>query len=134
MTDKVQFELVSPERLLVSEPVEMVVVPGSEGDLGALPQHAPLITTIRPGLIDIYQSGEIADRIFVSGGFAEITAERVTVLAEEAIKLAELDAATAAERRRQAEAALAEAETDVARHTAQHLLAVAEAMETALGA
>ncbi|HXP97757.1 MAG TPA: F0F1 ATP synthase subunit epsilon, partial [Telmatospirillum sp.] len=68
MAEKVEFELVSPERLLVSEPVEMVVVPGSEGDFGALPHHAPMLTAVRPGVIDVYQDGKVKDRIFVAGG------------------------------------------------------------------
>src|SRR3954454_17020108 len=78
----VQFELVSPERLIVSAEVDMVVVPGTEGNFGVLPGHAPLISTIRPGTIDIYQGGAVSERIFVVGGIAEVTPERCTVLAE----------------------------------------------------
>jgi F-type H+-transporting ATPase subunit epsilon len=91
MADKVQFELVSPERLLVSREVEMVVVPGSEGDFGVLPDHAPLISTVRPGVIEVYEGGAISDRIFVAGGFAEVTGERCTVLADEATLVADID-------------------------------------------
>jgi F-type H+-transporting ATPase subunit epsilon len=87
----VQFELVSPERLIVSAEVEMVVVPGTEGNFGVLPGHAPLISTIRPGTIDIYQSGSISERIFVVGGIAEVTPERCTVLAEKAMAPDALD-------------------------------------------
>jgi F-type H+-transporting ATPase subunit epsilon len=94
MADKVQFELVSPEKLLVSRDVGMVVVPGSEGDFGVLPDHAPLISTVRPGVIDIYDDGNtISDRIFVSGGFAEVTGERCTVLALDAVPLKDIDRA-----------------------------------------
>ena len=84
MADKLQFELVSPERLLLSEAVAMVVVPGSEGNFGVLPGHSLLISTVRPGVIDVYadEQTEITERIFVSGGFAEVTAERCTVLAQ----------------------------------------------------
>jgi F-type H+-transporting ATPase subunit epsilon len=89
--DLVQFELVSPERLILSTEVEMVVVPGTEGNFGVLPGHAPLISTIRPGTIDIYQSGAITERIFVVSGFAEVTPERCTVLADEAMSPDSLD-------------------------------------------
>ncbi len=91
MADKVQFELVSPERLLVSRAVDMVVVPGSEGDFGVLPDHAPVISTVRPGVIEIYEGDTITDRIFVAGGFAEVTADRCTVLAGVAMPVADLN-------------------------------------------
>ena len=94
MTDKVQFELVSPEKLLLSEAVDMVVVPGTEGNFGVLAGHSLLISTVRPGVIDVYEGNQISERIFVSGGFAEVTAERCTVLADEAVPLSALDAAT----------------------------------------
>jgi F-type H+-transporting ATPase subunit epsilon len=90
MAEKVEFELVSPERLLISKPVDMVVVPGAEGDFGVLKGHSPLISTLRLGVIDIHDEGSIAERIFVAGGFAEVTAERCTVLAEEAVALGDL--------------------------------------------
>ena len=87
----VQFELVTPERLIVSREVEMVVVPGTEGNFGVLPGHAPFISTIRPGTVDIYQGREIVERIFVVGGIAEVTPERCTVLADEAMPPDSLD-------------------------------------------
>jgi len=93
MPDRVQFELVSPERLIVSTEVEMVVVPGTEGNFGVLPGHAPLISTIRPGTIDIYEGGAITERIFIVGGIAEVTPERCTVLADEAMAPDTLDRA-----------------------------------------
>ena len=95
MADKLRFELVSPERLLLSEPVGLVVVPGSEGNFGVLPGHALLIATVRPGVIDVYENGlpTVTERIFVSGGFAEVTPERCTVLADEAMPLSSLDRA-----------------------------------------
>ena len=85
------FELVSPERLLLSRQVGMVVVPGSEGLFGVLPRHAPLISTLSPGVIDVYEEGAVTDRIFIAGGFAEVTEDRCTVLAEAAVPVAELD-------------------------------------------
>ena len=89
----VQFELVTPEQLLVSRDVDMVVVPGTEGNFGVLPGHAPLISTIRPGTIDIYQGNTIVERIFVASGLAEVTPERCTVLADEAVPPGSLDRA-----------------------------------------
>lgn len=83
MAEKVSFDLVSPERLLFSEDVDMVVVPGTEGDFGVLAGHAPLMSTLRPGLIEIYDGGE-PRKVFVAGGFAEVTPAGLTVLAEEA--------------------------------------------------
>jgi len=91
MAERVQFELVTPERLLLSEMVEMVVVPGTEGNFGVLPGHAPLISSIRPGTIDVYEGQTIARRIFVVSGIAEVTPERCTVLADEALAPEELD-------------------------------------------
>jgi F-type H+-transporting ATPase subunit epsilon len=91
MADRVQFELVSPERLLLSEMVEMVVVPGTEGDFGVLPGHAPLISTIRPGLIEVYEGRTVVRRLFVVGGIAEVTPERCTVLADAAVPPDALD-------------------------------------------
>jgi len=91
MAERVQFELVTPERLLLSEMVEMVVVPGTEGNFGVLPGHAPLISSIRPGTIDIYERQTITRRIFVVSGIAEVTPERCTVLADEALPPDELD-------------------------------------------
>ncbi len=93
MADRVQFELVTPERLVVSTEVEMVVVPGTEGNFGVLPGHAPLISTIRPGTVDIYEGRTIIQRIFIVGGIAEVTPERCTVLADEAMPPELLDRA-----------------------------------------
>jgi F-type H+-transporting ATPase subunit epsilon len=91
MPDRVQFELVTPERLLLSEMVEMVVVPGTEGNFGVLPGHAPLISSVRPGTIDIYEGQTVTRRIFIVSGIAEVTPERCTVLADEALPSDELD-------------------------------------------
>ena len=93
MPDQVQFELVTPERLLLSQPVDMVVVPGTEGNFGVLPGHALLISTIRPGTIEVYEGQSVTQRIFVAGGFAEVTPERCTVLADEALPADALDRA-----------------------------------------
>jgi F-type H+-transporting ATPase subunit epsilon len=95
MADQIQFELVTPERLVVSTMVDMVVVPGSEGNFGVLPGHAPLISTIRPGTIDIYEGRTtIVERFFIVSGIAEVTPERCTVLADEVMAPGSLDRAS----------------------------------------
>ena len=103
MAERLTFELVSPERLLFSTDVEMVVVPGDEGDFGVLAGHAPLVSTVRSGVIDVYESDSISERIFVAGGFAEVVAARCTVLAEEAVNLKEVEKSTVEERIRRNE-------------------------------
>jgi F-type H+-transporting ATPase subunit epsilon len=127
MAETTEFELVSPERLVLSEPVEMVVVPGSEGDFGVLPRHAPFITTLRPGIIAVYAGGAVKDRIFVSGGFAEVTPQRCTVLADEATPIAEIDAGKAEQDIRDLTADLADAKTDEDRQRLSRALDVAKA-------
>ena len=125
---KVEFELVSPERLLISEPVDMVVVPGEEGDFGVLVQHAPFISTVRPGVIAVHNGGQVTERIFVAGGFAEVTPSRCTVLAEQALPVAEIDRAAVEQQLKDAREDLADAKDDGARATAARQVAVAEAM------
>ena len=128
MAEEFSFELVSPEKLLLAEEVDMVVVPGAEGDFGVLVGHAPLISSLRPGVIDTYNGGKIADRIFVAGGFAEVTGERCTVLAEEAIPVKDIDSANAEERLKVAKEAISGADNDTLRNAAEIELTVAEAM------
>ncbi len=129
-SNTIEFELVSPERLLKSEPVEMVVVPGAEGDFGVLPGHSLLIAQVRPGVIDIHEGGQVKESIFVAGGFAEVSPERCTVLAEEAVPVADIDKDDAEKRLEDAKAALAEAgsEEDGAIAAAEKKLKAAEAM------
>jgi len=132
MADQVQFELVSPERLVVSRPVEMVVVPGVEGDFGVLPGHAPLISEVRPGVIAVFEAGKVEERIFVAGGFAEVTAERCTVLAEQALPIAEIDRGAVEADLKDAREDLADAKNDHERAAAEAAIAVAEAKITAV--
>ena len=80
----VDLEIVSPEKLLLSRPVDMVVIPAAEGEMGVLPEHSPMIVLLRGGTIRLYENGQVTERLFVSGGFAEVTPRRVTVLANEA--------------------------------------------------
>lgn len=90
MADKLKFELVSPERLLFSGEVAEVTLPGAEGEMGILAHHAPVMTTLRPGFILIDEDGK-ESRVFVWGGFAEVNAQGLTVLAEEAVPFEEID-------------------------------------------
>ena len=121
MADTLDFELVSPERLVKSEPVEMVVVPCAEGDVGVLPGHAPLIATIRPGLIDIHEGGKIKESIFVGGGFAEVSDNRCIVLAEEAVPIDGFTRADAEERLREAREATDAATGEEIEEARKHL-------------
>lgn len=125
-----QFELVSPEKLLVSRPVEMATIPAAEGEMGVLPGHAPMIVALRGGVISVRENGQVTDRLFVNGGFAEVTPERCTVLADEATPLAQLSRATAESRIREAEEAYAAAagESPERREAAQTRLLSARAM------
>jgi F-type H+-transporting ATPase subunit epsilon len=129
--DKVEFELVSPERLLLSQQVDMVVVPGAEGDFGVLPRHAPLISTLRPGIIRVFEGRDVKQRIFVAGGFAEVTPERCTVLAEEAVPVGEIDAAELAQELKNLAEDLADAKTDEDKAAIAKRIKVREAMRAA---
>jgi F-type H+-transporting ATPase subunit epsilon len=117
MATTFKFELVSPERVLMSGDAEQVLLPGAEGDMTILPGHAPVISTLRPGILDIVLSGS-KSRVFVKSGFAEVDPERVTVLAESAYDLAELDNARIASELAAAEAELSDAKDDDARFLA----------------
>ncbi len=86
-------EIVSPERLLLSRPVEMVVIPAAEGEMGVMAQHAPMILLLRGGTIRLYEGTNVTEQFYVAGGFAEITPERCTVLANEAIPVAQVSRA-----------------------------------------
>ncbi|MGK7870029.1 ATP synthase F1 subunit epsilon [Falsiroseomonas sp. E2-1-a20] len=107
-----QFELVSPEKLLLSRAVEMAVLPAAEGEMGVLPGHAPMIVTLRGGIIAVTEGGQITERLFVGGGFAEVTPERCTVLADDAVPVAQLSKAAAETKLREAEAAYTAAAMD----------------------
>ena len=124
--ERVEFELVTPERLVISRGVDMVVVPGTEGDFGVLPGHTPMVSTVRPGVVNVYQGNEIVERMFVAGGFAEVTAARCTVLADRAVAVDELDRAAAEQTLKDAREDLADAETDDERREADKQIAICE--------
>lgn len=130
MADNLHFELVSPERLLRSGDVHMVVVPGTEGDFGVLAGHAPFMSTIRPGAIEVYESASSpATRIFIDGGFAEVNDSGLTILAENAVPVAEIKADEVSKKLSDAREDVRLAKTDIERAIAEKQVARYEAMQ-----
>ena len=120
MADKLNFSLVSPERELFSGQVDHVDIPGTEGDLGILPNHSPLMAAIRTGAITVVD-GATTTQFFVAGGFADVTPEGLTVLAERAVAMDSLDRDALREELKQAEAGLSGLEGDAALAASQHV-------------
>jgi F-type H+-transporting ATPase subunit epsilon len=112
------FELVAPERLLFSGEVESVVVPGSEGEFTVLKDHAPLMAVLKPGIVVVEESISKQTRLFVRGGFADVSPNGLTILAEQAVPIEELDAARIEADLKDAEEDVADAQTDEARRLA----------------
>jgi F-type H+-transporting ATPase subunit epsilon len=133
MAEPFQFELVSPERLLLSEPVDEVVVPGSEGYFTVLKGHAPFMSTLKPGVVDVVNAGSTF-RIFVRGGFAEVNPAGLTILAEEAIPLDDVDPEMLAQQVRNAEEDVADAKDGAARDAADTRLQQLKEVQAALAA
>ena len=133
MADTFTFELVSPERLLISEDVESVVVPGSEGDFQVLANHAPVLSTLRAGLLDVVLPDGKERRIFVRGGFAEAGPESLTVLAQTAIDSADLNKAALAQEIQNAEEDVSDAKDDQTRDKAQDKLDQLKLIQDTLG-
>jgi F-type H+-transporting ATPase subunit epsilon len=115
----VHLEIVSPEKLLLSRDVDMVVIPASEGDMGVLEGHAPMMVMLRGGVVSLYEGDRITDSLFVAGGFAEVTSEGCTVLAGEAMPVNEIERSEAEKRLRDAEDAIAQ--VDVANPVEEEL-------------
>lgn len=132
MADTLKFELVSPERLLMSGDVAQVNVPGSEGDFGVLPNHAPVLSTLKPGIIEVTGDDGKQDRIFVRGGFAEVNPGGLTILAEEAIHMDDLDAAALAQQVQNAQEDVDDATDDAKRQKAQETLDQMKQLQSAL--
>ncbi len=134
--EQVEFELVSPEKLLLSEKVEMVVVPGADGDFGILPRHAPLISSLRTGVIAVYRQNrrDISERIFVDGGFAEVTPERCTVLAEQAVPVGDIDRTSTEQQLKDAREDLSDATSEAERKVLERQIARYEGMLQAVAA
>ncbi len=127
MAETTEFELVTPEKLVFSERAEMVVVPGSEGLFAAMPRHAPFLSTLKPGVLEVYEGGKVKQRIFVAGGFAEVTPERLTVLAERALPVADIDKAAVEQRIKDLRDDLAAARSEAEKKTVQESLDAAQA-------
>ncbi len=127
----VNFDVITPGRILLSDSADMVVAPGGDGDFGVLPGHAPLLTTLRPGVLDVHHGDKVTTRIFVAGGFAEVSDSRLTVLAEEAEVDYEIDRARAEERLASALESL-EAADDAKKSNAEAEVRIAEAMVAAV--
>lgn len=129
MASTFKFELVSPERVLMSADVDQVVVPGTEGDFTVLVGHAPVVATIRPGVIKVSQ-GTSAKQIFIRGGFAEVEPDRLTILAARALETSAADAGALGEELASAEAALAAAKDDDARWLAERAIAEIKGLQS----
>jgi F-type H+-transporting ATPase subunit epsilon len=132
MAEMVEFELVSPEEVLVTQLVDMVVVPGGDGDYGVLGGHVPMITTVRPGAISVFEENHVIDRIFVTGGFAEVTGERITILVEKAVKVEKLDRAAVEQDIKNFAEDLEDAKTDEEKEAAALKLEIAKAQLQAI--
>jgi F-type H+-transporting ATPase subunit epsilon len=131
MTDKLSFALVSPERELFNGDVDHVVVPGAEGEFGVSPNHAPVMAVVKPGALRVINDGS-ERRIFVNGGFADVTPEGLTVLAEEAIDLADIAPAELEQNLKNAQEDLRDANTDAKKDAAQRALARLETIKAAM--
>lgn len=121
MAETTSFELVTPARVMVSRDAGMVVAPGVEGLFGVLPRHAPLISTLQRGIVEVYDNGQVTDRIMVDGGIADVKEDRCTILAERAEKLD-------ASRKADLEAKMSQAEADGKENDADFLKAVIAAL------
>ena len=132
MAETFRFELVSPERLLVSEDIASVTAPGAEGEFTVLPRHAPFMTTLKPGVLTVRVDKGPERRIVVFGGFAEVNPDGCIVLAEEAVPVDALDPEAIAREIRDAEEDVADAETEEARFRAQTRLDHLRALQQAL--
>ena len=129
MTDKLNFSLVSPARELFAGEVDHVIAPGTDGDFGVLPKHAPFMSTLKNGVVRVLTGDVVTMRVFVRGGFADVTPEGLTILAEEAVNLADIDAGAVQERLQAArETVLAEPENVIAQEQISYLEALQSAV------
>ena len=131
MAGTLKFELVTPERMALSQDATQVVVPGLEGDFTVLPGHAPVISALRPGVVDVTLPDASKARIFVKGGFAEVNSQQLTVLAERALDVEAMDAGTIAAELAVAEADFAAAADDTARLAAAAAIAQLRGLQRA---
>ncbi|UCI08453.1 F0F1 ATP synthase subunit epsilon [Mesorhizobium sp. B1-1-8] len=132
MAEAFKFELVAPERLLVSEQVESVVIPGAEGEMTVMAQHAPVMTTIKPGVVTVNTAGGKQERFVVFGGFADILPSGCTLLAESAVHVNDIDRADLTRRIQEAREDAADAKDDESRSRAEQFLSQLTTLEGAL--
>lgn len=132
MADAFAFELVSPERQLVSGEATQVVVPGAEGQFTVLANHAPFLSTLKPGILEVTMADGSSDRIFVRGGFADANPEGLTLLAEEAQRVADMDMGALDQAIQDAKEDVADATDDVKKSAAELKLAQLEEVKAVL--
>lgn len=132
MAETYKFELVSPERLLVSEDVEYVVLPGTEGEMTVMANHAPVMTTVKPGVVTVKAASGKEDRYVVFGGFADILPDACTLLAEFAVHVADIDRDNLSRRIQEAREDAADAKTDEDRTRAEEFLHQMATLEDAV--
>ena len=129
MADKVSFELVSPDRLLMSVDADAVAIPGMEGGFGVMPGHAPLISALRAGVIEVEGAGgNNPDQVYIAGGFSEVAADRLVVLAEDAVVVADMDRADLEARIQEANGELETADEGEERRLAEGKISVLQEM------
>jgi F-type H+-transporting ATPase subunit epsilon len=133
MADPLHFEFVSPERVLFSGDVDQVDLPGAEGDMGILADHAPLVTALRPGIVTIYRGGA-HEPVVVTGGFAEVGPTGLTILADRAVARADFDLTSLSTEIKDAEEDVADATDEAQRDKLARHLAQLKALQEALGA
>lgn len=133
MANAFNFELVSPERLLFSEQVSSVVVPGSDGYFTVMANHAPMMATLQPGIVEATLSSGAIKRVFVRGGFVDVAGSLLTLLAELAMPVEELDADAIAKQIKVAEDDVAEAKTDAKKEASMLTLNKLKELKSALG-
>ena len=127
------FELVSPEKLLFSGDVESVVVPGTEGDFQVYKDHSPIMSTLKPGILTVEENASKQMRLFVRGGFAEVSASGLTILAEEALPVEDLDGERLAQEIKNAEEDVADATNEAIKRQASEKLDQLKELKGALG-
>jgi F-type H+-transporting ATPase subunit epsilon len=132
MAEAFQFELVAPERLLVSEQVEFVIIPGAEGEMTVMASHAPVMTTIKPGVVTVKTAAGETERYCVFGGFADILPTGCTLLAESAVAVNSIDRDNLAKRIQDAREDVADAKDDMTRTKAEQYLSHLTTLEAAL--
>lgn len=130
MADSFHLELVTPSSLYFSGEATMVVIPGAEGDFGVLPNHAPLISQIRPGIVSITKENGQEEKLFIRGGYTDVTPSCCTILAQEILQLSDISAELIESRTEEAKKSLRRAQSEVVKQKAETELEVLAVMDT----